>query len=167
MSTPILLFGRSITWPTDAFTTYPGPRYFLMVFALAGDSTTTSVLDRPRAPDSAEPLAFLAAFRAFVVFAAALLFAMFPSGRRKMPALPNGFESSAAQEVFPGPLHHHALQLELRKPSERFPGGDLRAAGEVVYMNRGPLVQKSPQFDDFRIEDPPVRTDGRTLGGGN
>src|SRR5439155_9542900 len=113
MSTPILLLGRSITWPTDAFTTYPEPRYFLMVFAWAGDSTTTSVLVRPRGADSPETLAFLAVFPAFVVFAAALPVAMFPSGRRKMPALPNGFESSAAQEVFPGPLHHHALQLDL------------------------------------------------------
>src|SRR2546422_10373264 len=78
------------------------------------------------------------------------------SGRRKMPALPNGFESSAAQEIFPGPLHHHALQLQFREPSERFPGGDLRAVGEVVYMSRGPLVQKSPQFDVFGIEDLPI-----------
>src|SRR2546427_3899354 len=98
MSTPILLLGRSITWPTDAFTTYPEPRYFLMVFALAGDSTTTSVLDRARAPDSAEPLAFLAVFRAFVVFAAVLLFAMFPSGRRKMPALPRSEERRVGKE---------------------------------------------------------------------
>src|SRR5437870_13013238 len=100
-----------------------------MGFALAGDSTTPSVLDRPRAPDAAEPLAFLVVFRAFVVFPAALAFAMFPSGRRKMPALPNGFESSAAQEIFPGPLHHHAPQLQFREPSERFPGRDLRAVG--------------------------------------
>src|SRR5258706_635459 len=41
-STPILDLGKSITWPTDAFTVKPAPRYFLMVLALAGDSTTTS-----------------------------------------------------------------------------------------------------------------------------
>src|SRR5262249_33918601 len=40
-STPIFDLGRSMTWPTEAFTVKPGPRYFLMVFALAGDSTTT------------------------------------------------------------------------------------------------------------------------------
>src|SRR6185312_2262349 len=47
MSTPILDFGRSITWPTDAFTVNPLPRYFLMVLALAGDSTTTSAFSVP------------------------------------------------------------------------------------------------------------------------
>src|SRR5437870_8678376 len=156
MSTPILLLGRSITWPTDAFTTYPEPRYFLMVFALAGDSTTTSVLVRARAPASAEPLAFLAVFPAFVVFAAALLIAMFPSGRRKMPALPNGFESSAAQEIFPGPLQRHALQLQFRELSQRFPGRDLRAQGEVVYMSRGTLVQKSPEFRSGGVQRLPL-----------
>src|SRR5687767_8949950 len=40
---PIFL-GRSLTWPLLASTSNPGPRYFLIVFALAGDSTTTSVL---------------------------------------------------------------------------------------------------------------------------
>src|SRR5581483_903107 len=45
-STPILLLGRSMMWPTDAFTVKPEPRYFLMVFAFAGDSTTTSALSR-------------------------------------------------------------------------------------------------------------------------
>src|SRR5437867_13054603 len=112
MSTPILLLGRSITWPTDAFTTYPEPRYFLMVFALAGDSTTTSVLVRARAPASAEPLAFLAVFPAFVVCAAALLLAMFPSGRRPRPALPNGFDGAATQEISAGPREHHALKIQ-------------------------------------------------------
>ena len=33
--------GRSITWPTEAFTVKSRPRYFLIVFALAGDSTMT------------------------------------------------------------------------------------------------------------------------------
>src|SRR5581483_1197864 len=46
-STPIFDLGRSMTWPTDAFTVKPAPRYFLMVFALAGDSTTTSAFSRP------------------------------------------------------------------------------------------------------------------------
>ena len=45
-STPIFDFGRSMTWPTDAFTVKPAPRYFLMVLALAGDSTTTSAVSR-------------------------------------------------------------------------------------------------------------------------
>src|SRR3989442_15697786 len=127
-----------------------------MVFAFAGDSTTTSVLPLTRAATSPSPGVFLALLPSFVVFVFALPAAIVPSGRRKMPALPNGFESSAAQEIFPGPLHHHALQLQFREPSERFPGGDLRAVGEVVYMSRGPLVQKSPQFDDFGIEDLPI-----------
>src|SRR4051794_23332237 len=61
-------FGRSRTWPLDAITSYPAPRYFLMVLAFAGDSTTTSVfmgtrtftallgrLQGPRNPDAGEP----------------------------------------------------------------------------------------------------------------
>src|SRR5947208_10131910 len=51
-STPIFDLGRSMTWPTEAFTVNPAPRYFLMVFALAGDSTTTRAL----------PLDFFAGF---------------------------------------------------------------------------------------------------------
>src|SRR3954447_12326625 len=43
-STPMPLLGRSRTWPIDAFTTKPSPRYLLIVFALAGDSTITRVL---------------------------------------------------------------------------------------------------------------------------
>src|SRR5207245_733698 len=41
-STPSLLFGRSRMWPIDATTLKSRPRYLLMVFAFAGDSTTTS-----------------------------------------------------------------------------------------------------------------------------
>src|SRR5262245_42526765 len=44
MSTPSLLFGRSRTWPIDASTLYSRPRSLLIVFAFAGDSTTTSDL---------------------------------------------------------------------------------------------------------------------------
>src|SRR3954468_18162390 len=40
-STPIPLDGRSRTCPIDAFTTKSSPRYLLIVFALAGDSTIT------------------------------------------------------------------------------------------------------------------------------
>src|SRR5690242_14667528 len=139
MSTPILLLGRSITWPTEAFTTYPEPRYFLIVFAFAGDSTTTRVLPLARLATSAVPSDLRDVFRAFVaLFAAVLPVAIVPSGRRSMPALPNGFQSSAAQEIFPGPLHGHALQLQLSQLAERLPCRDLRAAGEVVYMSRGP-----------------------------
>ena len=43
-STPRLLDGRSRTWPTLACTMYCGPRNFLMVFTLAGDSTMISCL---------------------------------------------------------------------------------------------------------------------------
>src|SRR5439155_23456293 len=42
MSTPSLLLGRSFTWPSEAFTTYSAPRYLLIVFAFAGDSTITN-----------------------------------------------------------------------------------------------------------------------------
>src|SRR5271156_2606555 len=43
-STPILFFGRSLMWPTEASTVKSFPRYLLIVFALAGDSTITSDL---------------------------------------------------------------------------------------------------------------------------
>src|SRR5580692_7493664 len=43
-STPSVLLGRSFTWPSDASTVKPLPRYFWMVFALAGDSTITKPL---------------------------------------------------------------------------------------------------------------------------
>src|ERR1700735_1614905 len=43
-STPILFFGRSLIWPTEASTVKSFPRYLLIVFALAGDSTITSDL---------------------------------------------------------------------------------------------------------------------------
>src|ERR1700761_148994 len=36
-------FGRSLMWPLEATTSNPDPRYFLIVLAFAGDSTTTSV----------------------------------------------------------------------------------------------------------------------------
>src|SRR4051812_16759059 len=41
-STPSLLFGRSRTCPIDASTLYSFPRYLLIVFAFAGDSTMTN-----------------------------------------------------------------------------------------------------------------------------
>ena len=44
-STEPSLGGRSRTCPKDASTRCPLPRYFSMVFALAGDSTTTSFND--------------------------------------------------------------------------------------------------------------------------
>ncbi len=56
MSTPILDFGKSMTWPTDALTVKPAPKYFLIVLALAGDSTTTSAFVRlPPPPPSSSP----------------------------------------------------------------------------------------------------------------
>ena len=44
-STARSFFGRSLTWPSDALTTYCLPRYLLMVFAFAGDSTITRAFD--------------------------------------------------------------------------------------------------------------------------
>src|SRR3972149_1375728 len=42
VSTASRFGGRSRTWPYEALTTYPFPRNFVMVLALAGDSTMTS-----------------------------------------------------------------------------------------------------------------------------
>src|SRR5919201_4209114 len=42
LATPSLLFGRSRMCPIDATTLKSRPRYLLMVFAFAGDSTTTN-----------------------------------------------------------------------------------------------------------------------------
>src|SRR5207245_4867365 len=39
---PSVFFGRSMTWPRDALTVYSRPKYLLIVFAFAGDSTMTS-----------------------------------------------------------------------------------------------------------------------------
>src|SRR5437773_6196509 len=39
---PMVLVGRSITWPMDALTVYFRPKYLLIVFAFAGDSTMTN-----------------------------------------------------------------------------------------------------------------------------
>src|SRR5580692_3169617 len=45
VSTPSVLLGRSMTWPIEASTVKPLPRYFSIVFALVGDSTITKPLD--------------------------------------------------------------------------------------------------------------------------
>src|SRR5947207_387952 len=45
-SMPILLLGRSFTWPSEKSTSYSLPRYLLIVFAFAGDSTITRDLDK-------------------------------------------------------------------------------------------------------------------------
>src|SRR5437762_8799248 len=58
-STPSLRCGRSRTCPTVAFTVYPEPRYFPMVFALVGDSTMTSA---PFPPSAADALGFRTRF---------------------------------------------------------------------------------------------------------
>ncbi|MDQ7030372.1 MAG: hypothetical protein Q9O62_11625 [Ardenticatenia bacterium] len=47
MSTLKRDLSKSRTWPTDAFTVYPRPRNLLTVRALAGDSTMTSLAERP------------------------------------------------------------------------------------------------------------------------
>src|SRR5262245_23819462 len=84
MSIPMVFLGRSLTCPTEAFTTKPEPRYFLMVLALAGDSTTSSPLSPDRlarraalagAAPSSGAAGGLAAFFSFglaVVFAGVL-----------------------------------------------------------------------------------------------
>src|SRR3954469_165995 len=57
MSTPSLLLGRSRTCPLEARTSNPGPRYFPMVRALAGDSTITRFFPRLPGRAAAEPFA--------------------------------------------------------------------------------------------------------------
>src|SRR5262249_5360813 len=71
-STPIRDLGRSLMCPTDAFTTKALPRYFLMVRAFAGDSTTRSDLPEARTGASfLDDLPFWAAAFAAVFFAEA------------------------------------------------------------------------------------------------
>src|SRR5215217_3564477 len=53
-STPSLLVGKSLMWPTDAMTVYPRPRYFEIVLAFVGDSTMISDFAM-RAPSSHQP----------------------------------------------------------------------------------------------------------------
>src|SRR5262249_7252810 len=49
-STPSFRVGRSRTCPTVALTSKPRPRYLPMLFALVGDSTTTSASPFPPTP---------------------------------------------------------------------------------------------------------------------
>src|SRR3989442_10193947 len=74
MSTPSLLFGRSRTWPFDARTLKPGPRYLPMVRAFAGDSTITRLFPRL---DAGVVGAF--AFGAAAAFGAAVAFGARPA----------------------------------------------------------------------------------------
>src|SRR5713101_3024851 len=70
-----------------------------------------------------------------------------------MPALPNGCESLLAQEIFSWPLNHHALQFQVGELAQGNLRRDLRTKGQVVYMSRGPLVQKSPQSQALFVEN--------------
>src|SRR5579863_4574483 len=64
VSTPRVLLGRSFTWPRDASTVKPAPRYFWMVFALAGDSTMTKpLLNRPSVNDLLSKLARMSSWQ--------------------------------------------------------------------------------------------------------
>ena len=47
VSTEPSLGGKSRTWPNEAKTTYPSPKYLFIVLALAGDSTTTTAMKTP------------------------------------------------------------------------------------------------------------------------
>src|SRR5262245_47343525 len=84
MSTPILDFGRSLMCPTEAFTVKPLPRYFLIVLALAGDSTMTRLAPRldllvlsPGSPaSSSSPSSSSSAWRDFSLAACALALAL-------------------------------------------------------------------------------------------
>src|SRR5947209_5972998 len=54
MSMPKRLLGKSRTWPLLATTSKSGPRYLLMVLALAGDSTITRFFFFRATPSSPE-----------------------------------------------------------------------------------------------------------------
>src|SRR5258706_15974525 len=121
-----------------------------MVFAFAGDSTTTSVLPFARVDVS------LAADFLLAVLLLAFV-AMSPSGaaidagapkkvqtRTRPSGIPDGL---SAEEVFPRPLYAHPLELQIRQPAQGFRCRDLRPVGEVVYMSRGTFVQQPPQFE--------------------
>src|SRR5216684_1532854 len=141
MSTPIFDFGRSMMWPTEAFTVYPEPRYFLMVFALAGDSTTTSVLRKTLAATSdAGPFAlrpFALGDEAF--FAAVLALAMVSWGRSRCRHSRFGSgPTPAAEEILPGFLVDEPFQLELRQAPERLVSAKLGPAGENVHVHWSP-----------------------------
>jgi hypothetical protein len=66
-----VLFGKSRTWPIEAFTTKFRPKYFSIVRAFAGDSTITNLLFAATG-DRAE--ARLAGFRRLVDGFAAVVF---------------------------------------------------------------------------------------------
>src|SRR6266851_1361178 len=154
MSTPIFDFGRSMMWPTEAFTVYPEPRYFLMVFAFAGDSTTTRVL---RKIFGAASDAELFALRPFALggafFAAVLAVAMVSwGGSRCRHSRFGSRPTPAAEEILPGSLVDEPLQLQLRQPAERLVGAKLRPRGENVHVHRPPSVEKLPDAPGRPVE---------------
>src|SRR5919106_4117472 len=90
-STPSSRVGRSRTWPTVAFTSYPEPRYLPIVLAFVGDSTMTRAVppDRLRATT---PLPLAPLFRA----AGALATGLVPLSATAMPAdFPPAFPAPA------------------------------------------------------------------------
>src|SRR5438094_2730014 len=112
MSTPIFDFGRSRMWPTEAFTVYPEPRYFLIVFAFAGDSTTTSVLRKAFAAASdEEPFALRATGLGVAFFAPVLALGMISwGGSRCRHSRFGSRPTRAADENLPGFLLDQPLQ---------------------------------------------------------
>src|SRR2546429_349077 len=77
-STPILDLGRSFTWPTEACTVTSGPRYFLIVLALAGGFLAAAA-------------GFWAAAAGFLAAAAGFLAALFLRLAAGFRALLDGF----------------------------------------------------------------------------
>src|SRR5205807_4953707 len=155
MSTPILDLGRSMMWPTEAFTVYPDPRYFLIVFAFAGDSTTTSVLRKAFSFAGARALplpafACEAAFFAAVVLAVAIRVpgAALDAGA---PVWVHG-PRRPAKEIFPRALAAKTFQLQLGQPAERLVGGHSRAVREYVDVHRQALVEHRPQLAGRPVE---------------
>src|SRR5437867_6935446 len=146
MSTPIFDFGRSRMWPTEAFTVYPEPRYFLIVFALAGDSTTTSVLRKAFAAAlDEEPFALRPLDLGVAFFAAVLALAMISPGRPRCRHSRFGSrETRAADENLPGFLVDESLQLQLGQPAKRLLDAKLRSSGERVDLQGASFVENLP-----------------------
>src|SRR5712692_8531221 len=123
MSTPIFDFGRSMMWPTEAFTLYPEP-FALRPFALGG-----------------------------AFFAAVLAVAMVSwGGSRCRHSRFGSRPTPAAEEILPGSLVDEPLQLQLRQPAERLVGAKLRPRGENVHVHRPASVEKLPDAQSRPVE---------------
>src|SRR6267378_2916117 len=123
-----------------------------MVFAFAGDSTTTSVLRKDFAsaaePFALRPFAFGAAF-----FAVVLALAMFSWGGSRCRHSRFGSRPTlAAEEILPGFLVDEPFQLQLRQESEGLVGAKLRLVCERVHMDGPGSVEELPHPQGWPFE---------------